>query len=395
MDARWFRSILVAMILAAALAPASAGAVDDPDPGPATAAVDAPADPWLRPPEFTAVGGFEQLFVTDANPGEPVYVARWFDDGGAPGLAVVAGSEVDALGSAMFRELEPGLYAVATGERVDWQIEVTATDGPHPDQAFYDGQVLEPGLQYIETRDGTLLSANVVLPGPVEDGPYPTVVEYSGYDPSNPTQAGPAQPGSQLAAALGYAVVGVNVRGTGCSGGAYDFFETMQVLDGYDVIETVAAQDWVAHGAVGMVGLSYPGISQLFVARSLPPHLAAITPLSVYADSATGVLAPGGLLNTGFATSWVENVLGNAEPSGPTTGPGWVRQVIAGGDAVCEANQVLRLQNVDAVAKARANPFYNRRGGRTARHPHVRRRHRRAGVPHLGVPGRADRSQLR
>ena len=32
--------------------------------------------------------------------------------------------------------------------------------------------------------------ANVVLPGPVEDGPYPTVVEYSGYTPSDPDAQG-------------------------------------------------------------------------------------------------------------------------------------------------------------------------------------------------------------
>ena len=51
----------------------------------------------------------------------------------------------------------------------------------------------------------------------------------------------------------------MNLRGTGCSGGAFDYFETLQSLDGYDVIETVAAQPWVANGKVGMVGISYPG----------------------------------------------------------------------------------------------------------------------------------------
>src|SRR5690606_7267432 len=152
---------------------------------------------------------------------------------------------------------------------------------------------------YITTRDGTTLSAAVYLPGPPEDGPYPTVVEYSGYSPSNPLGslaeelAGklgledpseicglvaiacrtPDQPGSIIAAAMGYAVVAVNVRGTGCSGGAYDFFEPLQILDGYDVIETVAAQPWVLNHKVGMVGLSYPGISQLFVAAARPPSL--------------------------------------------------------------------------------------------------------------------------
>ena len=51
----------------------------------------------------------------------------------------------------------------------------------------------------------------------------------------------------------------MNIRGTGCSGGAFHFFEPLQSTDGYDVIETIAAQPWVAHGKVGMVGISYPG----------------------------------------------------------------------------------------------------------------------------------------
>ena len=220
------------------------------------------------------------------------------------------------------------------------------------------------------------MSVNVVLPGPPEDGPYPTVVEYSGYDPSNPLAGAggllggidptplcgllptlckaPAQPASLLASLMGYAVVGVNVRGTGCSGGAFDYFEKLQVLDGYDAIETVAAQDWVAGHRVGMVGLSYPGISQLFVAQSQPPSLAAITPLSVYGDSGTGVLRPGGILNTGFAVSWVDQVLANATPSGTA----WVRTLIADGDTTCAANQRLRLQNEDVIQKAYDNPYY-------------------------------------
>ena len=93
----------------------------------------------------------------------------------------------------------------------------------------------------------------------------------------------------------------LRMRGTGCSGGAFDYFEKLQRLDGYDVIETVAAQPWVKGGKVGMVGLSYPGIAQLFVASTRPPHLAAITPMSTFDDTARGVVAPGGIFNTGFA----------------------------------------------------------------------------------------------
>ena len=63
---------------------------------------------------------------------------------------------------------------------------------------------------------------------------------------------------------MGFTVVDVNMRGTGCSGGAFDFFEPLQGLDGYDVIETVARQPWVKGDKVGMMGISYGGISQLF-----------------------------------------------------------------------------------------------------------------------------------
>ncbi len=51
-----------------------------------------------------------------------------------------------------------------------------------------------------------------------------------------------------------------------------------------------------------MVGVSYGGISQLFVAATDPPDLAAIAPLSVIDNTAT-TLYPGGILNTGFAAA--------------------------------------------------------------------------------------------
>lgn len=333
-------------------------------------------NPWLRLPTFETRGGLGQIFITDAAPGDAVTLGRWTTGGGELGVEFVGNTLVDDLGSAMFRLLEPGFYLAATGGTIEWVIAVGDPEDSTPEQSFYDDQEINEGFTYIETRDGTTLSAYVVLPGPIEDGPYPTVVEYSGYNPSDPysglgSLAGgldptalcgtlptlckaPAQPGSLLAGLYGYATVGVNVRGTGCSGGAYDFFETMQVLDGYDVIEAVAAQPWVQDGEVGMVGLSYPGISQLFVASSNPPSLGAITPLSVYGDTATGILAPGGLLNTGFATSWADRVLDNAEPYGT----GWVRRAIDEGDRMCDDNQQLRGQNVDATAKARSQPFY-------------------------------------
>src|SRR5205823_8505197 len=128
---------------------------------------------------------------------------------------------------------------------------------------------------------------------------------------------------SQIATLLGFAVVDVNMRGTGCSGGAFSYFERLQSLDGYDVIETVARQPWVLHHKVGTLGISYGGISQLFVAATDPPSLAGITPLSVIDNTAT-TLYPGGILNTGFALQWAMDRVHDAEPASATGGQPWV-----------------------------------------------------------------------
>jgi uncharacterized protein len=221
-----------------------------------------------------------------------------------------------------------------------------------PAASFYEDQPLlaAGGFGYITTRDGTTLSANVLLPGPADEGPYPTVVEYSGYSPSNPADATFAE----IYTTLGFAYVGVNMRGTGCSGGSYRFFETVQNLDGYDVIEAVAAQPWVANHRVGMVGISYPGISQLFVAATQPPSLAAITPLSVLDDTYRSTLYPGGLLNTGFAVSWAGERQEQARPYGQA----WSKDRADAGDERCADNQRLRLQNPDLLQEIEDTPFY-------------------------------------
>ena len=118
---------------------------------------------------------------------------------------------------------------------------------------------------------------------------------------------------------MGFTVVDVNMRGTGCSGGAFDFFEPLQSLDGYDVIETIARQPWVQHNKVGMMGISYGGISQLFTAQTNPPSLAAITPLSVI-DATQTTLYPGGILNTGFAVEWAKDRIERRQAGGPEAG---------------------------------------------------------------------------
>ena len=184
------------------------------------------------------------------------------------------------------------------------------------------------------------------------------MIEYSGYAYADP--AGPESGIAILGNMMGMTVVDVNMRGTGCSGGAFDFFEPLQSLDGYDVIETVARQPWVKHGKVGMMGISYGGISQLFTAQTNPPSLAAITPLSLI-DATQTTLYPGGILNTGFAVEWAKDRIHDAKPAGPKAGQAWAYKRIQEGDQTCKANQALHGQAVDLMGKIRANTPTSRR----------------------------------
>ena len=225
------------------------------------------------------------------------------------------------------------------------------------------------------TRDGTKLAYSVhpptdvsgalgqeLPPNPAGDSlPAPTLIEYSGYGYARPGPEGPQSGIATLANLMGFTVVDVNMRGTGCSGGAYDFFETLQNLDGYDVVETVSRQPWVAHNKVGMMGISYGGISQLFTAPARPPSLAAIAPLSVL-DGVQTTLYPGGILNTGFAYAWAQERIREARPADPADpnngAQSWAVQRVADGDTTCADNQDLHPEAADLETKIRDNDHY-------------------------------------
>jgi predicted acyl esterase len=297
---------------------------------------------------YRASGSVEQLYVVGAEVGQVLDLV-------GPGGTIVASGTADEMGAYIFRGVDPGTgYVVESGaggaREVSDPVEVTAPSDV-PDPSFYQEQVVGPGYGYIQTRDGTLLAVNVYLPGPPQNGPYPTVIEYSGYDPANP---GAPQPSTLISTALGYAAVGINMRGTGCSGGAFQFFETLQMTDGYDAVEVIAAQPWAKDNKVGMVGLSYPGISQLFVAQLQPPSLTSIAPLSVIADTGRGVLFPGGIYNDGFAKEWAEGRMHDAMPGGQP----WSQKRMDEGDQTCIDNQQLRFQSPDILEMIDDNRFY-------------------------------------
>jgi predicted acyl esterase len=314
---------------------------------------------------FNAHGSVEQVYVTDLGPGAQTSL---LDRTGR----TIATKRADAQGGLLFRNVRPGTgYRVrlSGGGAKSAPLTVLSTRSEPPSTDIYNQTIPTSGYGYLTTRDGTKLAIDVHPPSDVTnalpigihlprtpaDGPSPTLIEYSGYGYADP--AGPQNGIAIIANLMGFTVVDVNMRGTGCSGGAFDFFEPLQNLDGYDVIETVAHQPWVLNHKVGMMGISYGGISQLFTAQTHPPSLAAISPLSLI-DATQTTLYPGGILNTGFAVAWAKERIHDAKPAGPKDGQSWAYQQIQQGDETCKANQVLHGEAANLLAKIRANNHY-------------------------------------
>jgi predicted acyl esterase len=310
---------------------------------------------------FSAHGSAKQVYATGLKPNAKVSLVR-------------NGKKVDSkragsLGGVLFRDVKPGSgYRVKAGKDKSGQLTVFTNRPAPPSEKVYDQKVPTDGYGYMKMRDGTKLAYSVhppedvttVIPGasvpPLpSNGKRPTLIEYSGYGYARPS--GPVSGISIIANLMGFTVVDIQMRGTGCSAGAFDFFEPLQSLDGYDIIETVAHQDWVAHHQVGMMGISYGGISQLFTAQMRPPSLVAISPLSVI-DQVQTTLYPGGILNTGFALNWAKERAYEARPAGPNGGQEYAYERIKDGDQVCKENQTLHTEAANLLKKVKRNDHY-------------------------------------
>jgi predicted acyl esterase len=316
---------------------------------------------------FSANGSAEQVYVTGLSPYQRMQLLN------AAG-ATVASKQADSLGGLIFYNVAPGSgYRVRAGSDGAESGPITVhSDAAAPwDPQIYHQTITDDGYQYLTTRDGTKLAltvwpptkiagvagAPVTLPSgiPAYGPPYPTLIEYSGYAYADPN--GPVNGIAALANAMGFAVVDVSMRGTGCSGGAYNFFEPLQNLDGYDVIQTIADQPWVKDHKVAMMGISYGAISQLFTAQTDPPALEAIAPLSTIDATAT-TLYPGGILNTGFAVAWALQRQQEAQPAGDPGAQPYAEQQIKAGDQTCKQDQVLHGEAENLPATIRANSHY-------------------------------------
>lgn len=180
---------------------------------------------------------------------------------------------------------------------------------------------------YLEVRDGTRLRYHLVRPA--DQGRHPVVVQYDGYSAGTDPSFGSIPALEERLLERGFALLGVSIRGTGCSSGLHDLFEPAQARDGAEAVEWAARQPW-SNGRVGMAGYSFPGIMQLLTAAQRPTGLKAIVPSSVVFDLYRDVGYPGGIQNSAFGVLFTEQQKLPGQQETP--------RVALEGDTECAAN---------------------------------------------------------
>ena len=139
----------------------------------------------------------------------------------------------------------------------------------------------------IAVRDGTSIAARVYRPD--GSGPYPALFAASPYRFDNNSLPASAQflwretGPIEWYVEQGYAYVHMDVRGSGRSGGDFEFLGPNEQTDLYDVIEWIGARPW-CNGKVGGIGQSYYCMLQWFMGALAPPSLACLAAHDGLAD---------------------------------------------------------------------------------------------------------------
>jgi uncharacterized protein len=162
-------------------------------------------------------------------------------------------------------------------------------------------------IKTITVRDGTSIAVRVYRPDAT--GPYPALFGASPYRFDNNRLPASAQflwretGPIEWYVEQGYAYVHMDVRGSGRSGGDFEFMGKNEQSDLYDVIEWIGAQPWCS-GKVGGIGQSYYCMLQWFMGALAPPALACLAAHDGLADVYRASTHHGGIPCDFFPGYW-------------------------------------------------------------------------------------------
>jgi len=128
---------------------------------------------------------------------------------------------------------------------------------------------------WIAMPDGIRLAAKIWMPADAESDPVPAILEPIPYRRRDSTAERDAVSHPWMAG-HGYAVIRVDLRGSGDSDGVLeDEYLAQEQADGLAVLEWAAAQPWCS-GRTGIYGISWGGFAGLQIAALRPPSLGAV-----------------------------------------------------------------------------------------------------------------------
>jgi predicted acyl esterase len=189
----------------------------------------------------------------------------------------------------MRRSRRPVVAALALLAVFGVMLPASAGQGEAPASRHLVKQVVP--FEVTNPADGTVVRGTVYLPDTSSGEPVGTVLVLSPYwGNSYPPTHQQALPDGKLRSrwdwflSAGYAFAAVNLRGTGGSGGCFNFGGKPDQSDAALVVDTLAAQPW-SNGNVGMFGVSLDGWSQTMALAGGARHLKAIVPVSGVIDA--------------------------------------------------------------------------------------------------------------
>jgi len=167
--------------------------------------------------------------------------------------------------------------------------------------------LLEPPTScYVTMRDGCRIALDAYVPQPQDSAApaqrFPALLFLTPYYRRfklRPGGSGEVNPNTgkfrDYFVPRGYAVVVVDVRGTGASFGTRDSFRSPREReDSREIAEWIVAQPW-SNGVIGATGISYLGAAADFLASTGHPAVKAIAPICSVWDTYADNYFPGGI----------------------------------------------------------------------------------------------------
>jgi uncharacterized protein len=169
-----------------------------------------------------------------------------------------------------------------------------------------------PRSRYLAMADGCRLAVDVYLPAAAASARRPTVCVFTPYYRRFKLApgAGATEPSPNIFkyrdmfVPRGYALVVVDVRGSGASFGTRDSFRSPKEREDFRAVAGwIVAQPW-SDGRIGATGISYLGAAADFLASTGHPAVKAIAPLFSVWDTYADHYFPGGILLNGLAETY-------------------------------------------------------------------------------------------